>query len=139
MAYHRRSNCGYATVLTRGIGRGVPLPIVFRNTAGESRQATMYQIIGVYPPSKPGKILARIQLVFTKQTFVKAEDYNNETKKSYTQAEGVVMAGFKINASVIVDSNKNPMLVGTILPPFDVGRQIAAEAIAKLNEQAAAG
>lgn len=98
-----------------------------------------YQIVSVFPPRDSGsKALCFAEVVFLQPTFMKAEDFNKETKKSYLQAEGVVSAGFKARVTVIADSNNVPMIVGSILPPFDMGRSIARDAIEQLNANAAA-
>lgn len=98
----------------------------------------MFQVIAVYPPKKAGKVVCRAQVVLTQPSYMKAEDYNKETDKSYMQAEGMCSAGFKFSVSIITDSAGQPMCVGTILPPFDIGRSIANEALKLLGQRDAA-
>lgn len=95
-----------------------------------------FQIISVFPPREPGgKALAYAEVILTKGGYMKAEDYNSETKKSYPQAEGMVQAGFKFRCTVIADGKGVPMIVGSILPPFEVGRAIARDAVAQLVQR----
>lgn len=101
--------------------------------------STKYQIVTVYPPKKKdSKAICFAEVIFLQPTYIKAEDWNADTKKSYTQAEGVVNAGFKTRVTVIPDKNGQPMIVGSVLPPFDTGRSIARDAIEQLNNNQAA-
>ena len=94
-----------------------------------------FQVVSVFPPREPGKVVARAKVVLTAACYMKAEDYNAETKKSYTRAEGLCSPGFSFQCSVIRDGKGNPMIVGSILPTFDMGRQIAAEALRQLADR----
>lgn len=91
-----------------------------------------FTVITAFPPREAGgKIKASGEVLILNADLLTSEDYNGDKGRSYKQAELFGVTTAKLRCSVIIDRNNQPMLVGSVLPPMDMGREIAAQMLRK--------